>query len=115
MAGQPSDAALDVIHGLAAGASRIIIATDADLGGVRIAQRLVTAIAPHAHVEVLDVGTANHVPGARFGSLSIQGLTTLAATDGNHISAFAHACLSRGYRVEQEACIRAALSSALSR
>lgn len=114
VAGQPSDAALDLIRGLADGSSRVLIATDADLGGVRIAQRLLAAVTPHPRVEVLDVGTADHVPGATFGDLSVHGLTVLAAQD-NPIGTFANACLARGYQVEQEAPIRAALSDVLAR
>jgi hypothetical protein len=111
-AGQPSGAALTVIRGLGLSARRVLIATDADLGGVRIAQRLLTALQDQPLVQVLDVGTVEHVPGARFGKVSIEGLRQLSGHSGT-ASVFAKACLARGYRVEQEAAIRAAVAAVI--
>jgi hypothetical protein len=114
IAGQPSDAALELIRSLASRSSRVLIATDADLGGVRITLRLLAAVDGVACAEVLDVGYGDHVPGAPFGDLSIRELSQLSDRP-DQVGAFAKACLRRGYRVEQEASIRAALSDVLAR
>lgn len=112
-AGQPSDVALKVLQSVAATACRVLLIPDADLGGVRIAARLYEAVDEHDQVEIVDVGRVPHEPGRTLGEVSIAGLRQL--TDSKSpVARFAQACLARGYRVEQEAVVRAALNAALA-
>ena len=78
---------------------RLLAVVDADLGGVRIAQRI-TAAAPSA--EVGDVGTWPHSPRPPFepDGVSVRALRALAGDA--LIGPFATAVLARGYPVEQE-------------
>lgn len=109
-AGQPSEQALRLIRQLSVNAAATVIATDADLGGIRIARRIIGALPATDNVTVLDAGTAEHPIRKPFGQVSQDGL--LAATNGNGpIADFARACLARGYPVEQEATIRSTLAT----
>lgn len=111
-AGQPSDAALDVIVSLAASVENVYVIPDADLGGVRIAKRIVSALEAGAEARVVDVGTRPHPKREPFGKASSEGLSLLAQGSGS-VARFARACLGRGYPVEQEATIRSAVTEAL--
>ncbi len=110
-AGPPADAALALIASLGLQASEQLIVPDADLGGVRIAERLLSAL-PNARV--IDIGDHDHPVGVSWPAdgLSVTGLR--AAADGP-VGQFAVACLARGYPVEQElatvSAVRAALTS----
>lgn len=107
-AGQPSDSALRLIAQLAASAPRVLVATDADLGGVRIASRILGVLLAHDNITVLDAGRSEHPVREPFGQVSREGL--LEAGNGTGpVADFARACLDRGYPVEQEATIRRAL------
>lgn len=112
-AGQPSDAALDVIVSLAASVENVYVIPDADLGGVRIARRIVSALDAGATARVVDVGTRPHPKRESFGKASVEGLALLAEGSGS-VARFARACLDRGYPVEQEATIRSAVTEALT-
>jgi hypothetical protein len=113
-AGQPSSVALDLMADTARGLA-VIIAPDADLGGVRIADRIADRLSDEAKgVTVLDAGAIPHPrPTRKFGSASKAALRAVADSD-SPAAALARACLTRGYRVEQEAVIRAAISSSLT-
>ncbi|MFF4599868.1 DUF2399 domain-containing protein [Amycolatopsis sp. NPDC001319] len=111
-AGQPADVVVDLNAKLAAGVEHVIVATDADLGGVRIANRIVTALTGHPDVLIVDAGAHAHPARPPFGKTSVDGLTALAEAP-DPIARFAKACLDRGYPVEQEATIRAALNAIL--
>jgi hypothetical protein len=110
-AGPPADSALRLITHLADQVKHVLIVTDADLGGVRIAQRILAALHHGETAHVIDVGAQPHAERDPFGPDSIAGLQ--AATRNHHIRALATACLSRGYPVEQEAATRAAINLAL--
>lgn len=110
-AGPPADSSLDLIAGLAEEAERVLIVPDADLGGVRIAQRVLSAFSRPRKAQVVDVGAQRHTERAPFGSHSVAGLRS--ATTNVLLGEFAAACLTRGYPVEQEEASRAAISNAL--
>lgn len=110
-AGQPSDAALAVIAALAADVPRVLVVPDADLGGVRIAERIIAALPPGSLAELLDVGEHPHEQRAPFAAASIA---ALEACTGGVAASLAKAVLARGYPVEQEAATRAALTAALA-
>ena len=107
-AGQPSDAVVRLVGELSNTASRVIVATDADLGGVRIARRVLGAVRDLTKVTVLDAGASDHPVREPFGQVSRDGLTEACAT-GGPVGTFARSCLDRGYPVEQEATIRQTL------
>ena len=109
-AGQPGEAALDLITNLARQVERVAIVPDADLGGVRIAQRILSALPAHTIAAVVDVGQQPHPSRERFGPTSLAGLR--AALNGPAAN-LAAACLNRGYPVEQEAATRAAIAAVL--
>lgn len=109
-AGQPSDAALGIITGLAATTFRVLIVPDADLGGVRIAARILTALPSDARVQLIDVGEQPHEPRESFAAPTV---TALEAGTYGLAAHLAKAVLARGYPVEQEAVIRAAVARAL--
>jgi hypothetical protein len=111
-AGQPSKPALQLIGDLSAEASSVLVATDADLGGVRIARRILNSLPPHVDVMVLDAGTGEHPTREPFGKFSREGLLD-ASNDSGPIATFARACLDRGYPVEQEGTIRRTLRTFL--
>lgn len=97
-AGQFDDGASRLMADLCAD-RRAVAIVDADLGGVRIAQRILAAI---PHVLVVDVGEWPHTEGESFqadgsvaGQLERLGHEPLVGT-------FASAVRHRGYRVEQE-------------
>ena len=113
-AGQPADRPLNLIASLASRAARVLIAPDADWGGIRIAARIVGALPPGTDFEILDAGTAPHDPREPFGTASREGLglIELSAHDPR-LRQFAAAVRERGYPVEQEASARAVLAAAL--
>lgn len=98
-AGQFGDDAASLLGSLAAAGRRIIGIVDADLGGVRIARRLVTA-APGA--EIIDVGSWPHPARPVFTAdgTAVQGLRALI--EDPFVGTFASSVLARGYPVEQE-------------
>lgn len=110
-AGQPSDAALAVIAALAADVPRVLVIPDADLGGVRIAERIIAALPSSPLAELVDVGEQRHEQREPLRAVSIAALE--ACTRGAAAS-LAKAVLARGYPVEQEAATRAALTAALA-
>jgi hypothetical protein len=110
-AGQPADPALRLITHLADQVRHVLLITDADLGGVRIAQRILTALNHPETAHVIDVGAQLHTKRAPFGPDSMASLR--AATHNHHVRALATACLTRGYPVEQEAATRTAVNLAL--
>lgn len=113
-AGQPADRPLELIAELAARAGRVLIAPDADWGGVRIAARIAGALPRGTDWKILDAGTGPHDQREPFGTASREGLASTAqpAFD-ERVRAFAAAVLARGYPVEQEASVRAVLAAAL--
>jgi hypothetical protein len=111
-AGQPSDAALELIAALAAQVQHVFVTPDADLGGVRIAQRVLAALPSLAKVEVIDVGSQQHAAREPFSPES-QARLRAAAEHSGAAGALAAACLTRGYPVEQEATTRAAIDAAV--
>lgn len=110
-AGQPSDAALDVIAALAATTGRVLVVPDADLGGVRIAERILKALPQDARVQLLDVGDQPHEPREPFAAPTV---TALEACSEGLAAQLAKTVLARGYPVEQEAATRAAVARALA-
>jgi Protein of unknown function C-terminus (DUF2399) len=113
-AGQPADRPLTLIAGLAKTAGRVLVAPDADWGGVRIADRLVSALPPGVDVQILDAGAAGHETRDSFSATTCEGLHVmeLSASD-QRVRAFAAAVRERGYPVEQEASVRAVLAAAM--
>jgi hypothetical protein len=109
--GQPANAAVQVIAQAASTVDQVVICADADLGGVRIAARVHDAIAPNIKRLVIDAGAVDHPRGAAFGDHARNHLARLAERN-DAVGTFASSCLHRGYGVEQEAPIRAALRSA---
>ena len=112
-AGVPGVAALEVISETAAqvatAGGRVAVASDADLGGVRIASRVADAVtAAGAALDVIDCGTADHDPRPRFGAPTLRHLGELASEQSPltpTIRAFAAAVHRRGYPVEQELAV----------
>jgi hypothetical protein len=98
-AGQFGDDAGALIRQLVEAGRRIVAIVDADLGGVRIARRILNA-APSA--QVVDVGEWPHPIGQVFTSdtSTLAGLHSLV--DDPTVGWFAAAVLARGYPVEQE-------------
>lgn len=111
--GHHSDRVLDAIAQAAANCQEVLICTDADLGGLRIAERLFQRLHHLTAVVILDVGASEHEPGRAF---SIQALEQLAQyrTSATPIRAFAAAIQDRGYAVTQEALVRRTLQAALT-
>lgn len=109
-AGLLGAAALDLVAGLVGDAERVLIAVDADAGGVRIAEQLLR-VAPDAIV--LDAGEQPHSPREPWAPEGVAVETLERALDGPS-RALAAACLRRGYPVEQEAAIVASIAHALS-
>lgn len=103
--GQPGDPLLRLIAPILQGSPvPVHVICDADLGGCRIAARILT-IATNAMVH--DIGSHPHTRGRPFAQTSLDGLNALAESS-SPVAGFAAACLARGYVVEQEAATRAA-------
>jgi hypothetical protein len=100
-AGQLGEEALGLVAQLAQSASAVAIVPDADLGGVRIAERLLAA-APDA--TVIDVGAHPH-PKNRAWDPEGTAVAGLRAAQNGPAGGLARACLQRGYPVEQEAVV----------
>jgi hypothetical protein len=98
---------LAALEQLAAQVTRVIACPDADLGGVRIAEQILS-VAPAA--ELVDTGACRHDrrPAWKPDSVSLLGLQT--ASNGP-AGALAQACLGRGYPVEQELAVVDAVRS----
>ena len=98
-AGQFGDDAASLLSLLADSGKRIVGIVDADLGGVRIARRIMEA-APGA--EIVDVGCWPHPERAPFpvDGVAVRGLRAL--TEDPLVRGFASSVLARGYPVEQE-------------
>jgi hypothetical protein len=109
-AGLPGESALRLIRQLAAQATRVLVVPDADLGGVRIAEAVLTVV-PNA--VVVDVGAQDHPPRAAWpvDGVSARGLRVALSGPA---AALARGCLNRGYPVEQELAIGGAVRQALS-
>lgn len=103
--------ALRALNELAEGVGRVIACTDADLGGVRIAEQ-VLGVAPDALV--LDVGDWPHKRRPPWKADSISRLGLEAALNGS-AHELASACLTRGYPIEQELAAVDALDDALAK
>lgn len=120
-AGQPATTVVTICAQLAAQAADcglpVLIAPDADLGGVRIAARLLEHMPAAAQIQVIDAGTTHHGAREPFGTVSLDALTAFTNTDvGPHshlLHQFASAVIARGYPVEQESTIRAAITTHL--
>jgi hypothetical protein len=108
-AGQPAGEALPFITRVAASAARVIIIPDADLGGARIADRVLTALSDRTPAVLVDIGTEPHSEREPFGPVSASGLQALTGA-ANPVARFATACLARGYPVEQEAATTSSTS-----
>lgn len=76
--GQVSDLAVDLISQAADGMSEVLICPDADLGGVRIAARILDHLPPVPNVKVLDAGAVEHPSGKRFNQPAQHALSQLA-------------------------------------
>lgn len=108
--GFPSNRALTLLAELAQGPERVLLVPDADLGGVRIAERILDAV-PQA--ELIDIGEMEHPPRKPWASGGDTERGLQAALDGP-ASALARGCLSRRYPVEQELATIDAVRRALS-
>jgi len=111
-AGQPARAALDTIARLADQIPTVLLVPDADLGGCRIAKRILEAISQPGRATLIDIGEHTRTAGRAFGPTSQIGLRALADRTGP-VGTLAQACLRRGYAVEQEQATRAAVAAAL--
>ena len=90
----------------------MILAPDADLGGVRIAHRIAEALpADIASLTIVDAGAVPHPPVTRTFGPPTRAALRRVMESSSPAAALAAACLSRGYPVEQEAVIRAAVSA----
>jgi hypothetical protein len=98
-AGQFGDDAAAILGGLDECGKRIVCIVDADLGGVRIARRVVEAA---RRAEIVDVGEWPHPTRERFRAdgVAVRDLQRLAVDP--LIGPFASTVLERGYPVEQE-------------
>lgn len=96
--GQFDDAASRLLVQLCTG-RRAVAIVDADLGGVRIAQR-VLAVVPHA--EIVDVGEWAHAQGERIPADGLAADQLERLVEDPFVGSFAAAVRQRGYRVEQE-------------
>lgn len=98
-AGQFGDDAGRLLEQLRAAGKRIIAIVDADLGGVRIARRVLES-APDA--EIVDVGRWAHPARSRFAPDGIAAKELRVLSNDPLVGSFAVAVLERGYPVEQE-------------
>lgn len=108
-AGPPGDACLALIAEVGRAATVHLVVPDADLGGVRIADRILSVLPEAA---VVDIGTQPHPVATPWPTdgVSIIGLRTAA---NGRVGALARACLARGYPVEQELATVRAVTEAL--
>ncbi|GAA3621390.1 hypothetical protein GCM10022223_42840 [Kineosporia mesophila] len=111
--GQPPAPVLEVIAQAALGVERVLICPDADLGGIRIADRIDRGLPARVERTVIDVGREEHEPGAPFSEPTRRRIAAQATGTGA-VAALARGCLDRGYLVEQEAPIRIAVERALT-
>jgi hypothetical protein len=98
-AGQFGDDAALLLERLGAADKRIVTVVDADLGGVRIARRVLEAV-PTA--EIIDVGAWPHPARTGFPPDGIAEKSLRALSTDPLVGSFAAAVLARGYPVEQE-------------
>lgn len=97
-AGQFDDGASRLMADLCAD-RRAVAIVDADVGGVRIAQRIIAAV---PHVEVVDVGEWPHMEGESIPADGLVAEQLEGLGQEQLIGDFATAVRRRGYRVEQE-------------
>lgn len=120
-AGQPANPVLrvcvDVTTQAVGRGMPVLVAPDADLGGARIAARVLHALPAAAKVQVVDAGMQAHQTRGPLSPTAVEALGRIATdSHGPHsaaVSRFAGAIRQRGYPVEQEAAIRAALANCL--
>jgi hypothetical protein len=105
--GMPGRATVNHVARLAKAAKVTMIATDADLGGIRIAEQLLL-VAPGARV--IDVGTMPHQPQPAW-SPDNGYRRSIKRSLGGTASKLAEAVLARGYPVEQELVIVQAVNA----
>jgi len=86
-----------------------ILATDADLGGIRIAEQLLS-VAPEA--QLLDVGTVPHDPQSKWPHAN--GYHAIERAVDGPAAPLAMAVLDRGYSLEQELLIIEAVDACLT-
>ncbi len=117
-AGQPADTVLDVCRPLTHEAADrgipVLLAPDADLGGVYIARRLAPALRAGHSPTVIDVGQWAPAPTRAFSATSQAALVNLAQDPNPWVARFAGDVLERGFPVEQEAAIRRGLAATLT-
>jgi hypothetical protein len=101
--------ALNQLRNVFQDAGRVVAICDADLGGVRIAEQILS-VSPDA--EVVDIGEYPHPPRELFAAGSVSA-TGLEASIPGAAGALAQAVLNRGYPVEQESTTIEALRAAL--
>lgn len=118
-AGQPAEAVLRVCAEVARSAAHadlpILIAPDADLGGVYITRLIVTVMPPAANVIVVDAGAVAPATMRSFSARTLDALQELSNESSRLVATFAQAVRDRGRPVEQEAAIRQAIREALQR
>lgn len=103
--------ALDLLSGVVASAEHVVIAVDADAGGVRIAEQ-VLGVTPGARL--LDAGQYEHTPRPSFAADGVA-ISSLRSSLNGPAASLAAACLQRGYPVEQEAAIVQSVADALEK
>lgn len=106
-AGYAGPAALRLIEGLAAQATRVLLIPDADADGAAIASKWLSA-APVG--EVVDIGETEHDATPALAGWARRKLTSQLSGPAG---AFAQAILDRGYPLEEEMLVVRALRSAL--
>jgi hypothetical protein len=109
-AGMLGARALDLLRGVLGDADQMVIAVDADAGGVRIAEQ-VLGVAPDAWL--LDAGEYQHTPRPPFAPDGVA-ISSLRSSLKGPAALLADACLQRGYPVEQEAAILESVADALN-
>lgn len=107
--GMPGRATLERIGQLADGATHTLIATDADLGGIRIAEQLLE-VAQDARL--VDVGSVPHEPQPVWTEQSGYRRAMQRTLTGRAAS-LAEAVLLRGYALEQELLLVQAVAQVL--
>jgi hypothetical protein len=108
-AGFPSNGELYLFGGVFADADVVVLVPDADLGGVRIAERLLSIA---ADAELIDIGQMDH---PQRDPWPVGGDTerALRAAAAGPAAPLARGCLQRGYPVEQELATVRAVTEAL--